>query len=274
MSKSYLASVCPQYQGAECRGLLNPKLEAFYTKSGAPELQMLRPKRTEIPADVRKGKYFAYAPKKSFKAVTKKLATTWAKKTKIATIKKTGTFVNMQPVGGMALDLPRVYGEPPVDRVTRVMVETAAKAHRQPGWDANGGKIAACPEYGYEANYDITQFIDAAAACRGDLECIYQVAYLPANPGIARRDLKDKDGTKLANQMKLVKGKFPKNDLFSTGSGFLFKNGFEGIPSTPDLEALKAVLDAGRTAHRSGVRSACDRHAVHHARAADGARGS
>jgi hypothetical protein len=70
-----------------------------------------------------------------------------------------------------------------------------------PDWDGNGAAVNSCEEYAYEKYYDWHRFQDAVSLCKGDYACAYEVAYVPnAPPGIARRQLKRKDGQAMLGQ--------------------------------------------------------------------------
>ena len=206
---------------------LEQRLEAFHLGSNAPTLKMLRPNKRDIPTDLRDGKYFPYKPK-----------------------------VPLAKAGSHALARTKIT-RMSVARDEHIDAATAAKAHRNQAWDDNGQKITSCAEYAYEQVYDVAQFIDAAAACKGDTTCVIDVAFLPQNPGIAERPLTRKDGKPLQSggplpaQLNLYRGVLPKNDLFAATADFIYSNGAQPLAPTAELTALAAALDKGRLYYRT-----------------------
>jgi hypothetical protein len=183
LSPSYLDSACGKSRFDDCKNIVADALKARAARLS--KTKMLRPNRTQIPADMRTG---ARTPGPSNAASNEKMV-----------LYPGGTF-------------PQVGTDQPVDPAT------AAKAMRNPAWEKNGQKgqaVESCTEYAYEQIYDVGRFIDAAAACRGDGECVYQVAYRSQTPGIARRSLKRKDGKTIPKQFEMPTGRFPKNELFA-----------------------------------------------------------
>jgi hypothetical protein len=214
---TYLDSACGKKHKAVCKPFVEEGLEKDRKFATAPKAKMLRAKGSNIPKDLREGKRIAYRAPKPGKLVHKP--------------------------GTHSLARTKLTSPPPAVPVT---VETAKKAHRNPAWDANGQKITSCAEYAYERHYDWSRFTDAAAACKGDENCVIDVAMLPATPGIADRKLKRRDGKNLAHQIIDFSGiALPKNVFYAAAAKFLYSGGPEGVPKTPELEQLKADLEKG-----------------------------
>src|SRR5690349_16926769 len=62
LTKGYLDSYCGQKHKAVCKPYVTDALKKHYEDSDAPKIKMLRPGRSQIPADVKQGKYEAYVP--------------------------------------------------------------------------------------------------------------------------------------------------------------------------------------------------------------------
>lgn len=223
--EGYIDSACGQKFRTTCEPILAEALKAEHAKKTAPVVDALRPNRTDIPGALTPMQFRAYPGP----APTMGLAQIGA-----GSLSKTG------------------LAQLPVPRTERVDVDTAKTKHRKPAWDANGEKITSCAEYAYETHYEWARFVDAGAACRGDAQCVLDVAYLPATPGIAYRTLKRKDGAKMANQLPLLTKDTPKNDFF-TYSGIFARAGKGGwLPETAEIEALAAALDKGTKHYKFG----------------------
>jgi hypothetical protein len=233
---------CTPAQKATCKTQVEEVLQDHWNATGStPKLPMMKLGAHEIPRDLRQGKYFKYN-------------------------KAPSTFTSIAWPKGKVQAVP-------VDRLGKVSVNDAKKAHRQPQWDANGQKIATCDEYAYEEQYDVMRFLDAANACRGDRNCIIDVAYLSSTPGIADRTLNRKDGKPLSTfgpfplQLKPAGGTLPKNEMFQLGSAYLYANGKgPAIPRDPELEAW---LREGSTFYHLGSDGEWDWHAQMHERTKD-----
>jgi hypothetical protein len=225
---------CTPAQKSACKAQVEGVLEDHWNASAStPKLPMMKLGAHEIPRDLRQGKYFKYN-------------------------KSPTTFTSIAWPKGRVQAVP-------VDRLGKVSVTDAKKFHRQPQWDANGEKIATCDEYAYEEQYDVMRFLDAANACRGDRNCILDVAYLPSTPGIADRTLNRKDGTPLTTfgpfplQLKPAGGTLPKNEMFQLGSAYLYANGKgPALPRDPELEAW---LREGQNFYHLGSDGEWDWHA-------------
>ncbi|MFO0635996.1 MAG: hypothetical protein U0168_24415 [Nannocystaceae bacterium] len=248
-SKGYLDSACGQQHHASCRATVQKALKAFAESHDAPQLPMLRPSHTQIPEDLVDGKYFAYEPGAG-------LAGEHASNTAKA-YRKSGDIMRMRT--GMSMSAVA-----PVDLTASVPVATAAAFHRNPAWDANGDRVESCEEFAYERNYDVTRYIDAASACKGDRECIFGVTYLADRPGIASRTLEDTGGRDLP-KLPLPAGKFPKNDMFAFTSindirAIVRANGMKQLAPTPEMIALETALLSGGMYYRIGECSgaSCD----------------
>jgi hypothetical protein len=232
LEKGYIDSVCGQKHRTICEPILEAALKAEHAKNNAPVLKTLRPNLTDIPGDLRPMQFRAYPGPKPGKRIS---------------VAGTGALSDT----GLA--------QLPVARNIPVSAATAKTKHRKPAWDANGQQITACAEYGYETHYDWARFVDASSACKGDPQCVLDVAYLSTTPGIAKRQLERKDGARMASQLPVLKsGKLPKNDMF-TYSGIFARAGKAGwLPKTPEIEALSAALDAGANYYSFGcVGKAC-----------------
>ncbi len=202
---------------ASCNALAENRLEAYWQDNKAPLVPMLRANKSELPRDLKQGKYKPYVKGAS---VSDSLTSVLWPSGKIATL--------------------------PKDRVSHVDSAIAATRHRRPEWDVNGEKIKTCAEFGYENVYDVGRFLDAANACSGDQECIMDIALMTSTPGLART-LKRKDGAAMG-QLEPVKDVFPKNDMFQFGSQYLRANGkpgWTGYKELPRDAELEQVLDDG-----------------------------
>ncbi len=209
-------------------------VEHWNATPGVPKVAMMRVSGTQLPRDIKQGKYFAYG------TINNNKPTSTAGLTSV-----------LWPSGKLAVL--------PVSRVAHIDPADAATAHRQPKWDANGQSIADCDEYGYEQIYDVGRFLDAANACRGDTDCIFDVAFMPQTPGIAERELERKDGERMSGRLPLATGVFPKNDMFTLGKRLLYADGMPGSSDAHGFEpiekdpALEAALETGLTYYSIGA---------------------
>ncbi len=244
LGKGYLDSKCGQQHLAVCKPFAVEAMKVHYEAKTVPKVKMLRPKLSEMPVDVVQGKYFAY---KKFPAVKKQGAPMTAEKI----YRKAGDA--LAGVAGMDMSTT-----PPVDRVTTVDPNQAAQFHRNPEWKNNGIGVRSCKEYAYARSYNATRFIDAASACRGDRECVFDVAYMNAPVGIANHKLHDEAGVLMTRQLTLPVGKKPKNDMFVEGldefvkvSDVKFPNGM--VAQNAEIAALKSALRAGKDYYEIGL---------------------
>jgi len=229
LTKGYLETACGIELAQDCKAFVLAGLESNPARASAPTVKMLRPDKTEIPADLRTGAKYRY------------------------TGPKPGRQLSID--AAHALGKSPLKGPPPKIGVS---AEDAAKFHRTPAWDANGEKITSCAEYGYEKLYDWSRFVDATAACKGDQGCQVDVAFLPTTPGIARRKLRRKDGKELVPQPYFARTKtFTKNDFFSFGTRLVYAGGPKGVEKTAELEALEAALAKGKLYYQLGCTSGC-----------------
>lgn len=235
VSEGYIESICGRRHQSVCEPHVTAAMEAHYLATTAPTVSMVAPKKHELPGDLKQGKYFAYAPKKTIGTVQKDVGKVY---------RKLGDPI--LPYVGMSRS-----SAPPVDRVSSVSPATAANHHREPSWDANGDVVESCAEYAYERSYDVVRFIDAASACRGDRECVFDVAYMNNTPGIAKRKLVDTSGAELP-KLNLAKGTFPKNDLFAFGSAFVRSNGRTPLTATQSMIDLETALLEGQKWYQIG----------------------
>ncbi len=230
LKKGYLDSYCGSKHKAVCKPYAIAALEKHYNASDAPKIKMLRPGRSQIPADVRQGKYEAYVPGAS-----------------VATIHAGATANSYRKAGDVmrkrtGMDMARIA---PMSLVAGVDPDVAKNYHRTPAWDANGDRVESCAEFAYERSYDVTRYIDAASACKGDRECVFDITYMAGKPGIASRTLKD-TGTRSLASLQLTKGTKPKNDMFQFGKSFVRSNGTREMEVTPDMVALETALETGK----------------------------
>lgn len=233
VSDTYAASLCGKQKKSACKDIVEKKFETFHKASSAPGYKMLPPGQHNLPSDLQDGKYFKYAgPKQNIM----KRADHQLGRTKIANLS--------------------------VARMAKVSAADAAKAHRNPAWDANGRKVTSCEEYGYEEFYDIGRFIDAAAACRGDQDCVFDVAMLPQTPGLANRVLNnksDKPFITINSQLQLWGFPTAKNDFFAMGPDFVRSHGDTPLKPTVQTAALEQALQQGQNYYSTGCTgNACD----------------
>ena len=185
LSSAYLGTACGRARFEDCKDAVVDALKQ--RGASLPKTTILRPNHTQIPADLRTA---GRTPGPSDAASDEAMV--------------------LYPGG----KFPQVGANGPVSP------NVAAKSVRNPAWEANGQKVQSCTEYGYEQIYDVGRFIDAAAACRGDGECVFQVAYRSQTPGIAKRTLRRKDGKPIPEQLAMPTGHFPKNELFALSHFF------------------------------------------------------
>ncbi|WP_106093399.1 hypothetical protein [Enhygromyxa salina] len=235
VSEGYLESSCGRRHQSTCEPHVVAALKAHYNATAAPKLPMLGPNHHDLPGDLKQGKYFAYTPAKTLVKAQASLSKVYRK---VA-----------DPIAGHVGMSTAALA--PVDRLGKVSPSTAAAYHREPSWAANGNKVESCAEYAYERSHDVVRFIDAASACRGDRECVFDVAYLDSTPGIADRNLVDTSGRALP-KLPLAKGTFVKNDLFALGDRLVRANGVTPLPPTPSILALEAALRDGLTWYQLG----------------------
>jgi hypothetical protein len=230
-SAGYSDTVCGRKHADLC-------MQLYYdAATTVPSIKMLRPNKTQIPRDLRDGKYFAYKP-------GPEVATMHAS-AKANSYRKAGDIMRKRT--GMSMSKIA-----PVDLTASISPAAAAAYHREPAWDNNGDRVESCAEFAYERNYDVTRYIDAASACRGDRECVFDVTYMASSPGIASRTLKDTGGRTLPS-LGLATGKKPKNDLFLFGKGFVRSNGTKAMVVTADVLALEAALETGEKYYEIGL---------------------
>jgi hypothetical protein len=60
LEAGYLDSVCGRRHRDVCTPFVHDAMEAHYQSSTVPKVKMLRPKQTDMPKHVQRGKYFAY----------------------------------------------------------------------------------------------------------------------------------------------------------------------------------------------------------------------
>lgn len=245
LSEGYLDGKCGQKHVAVCKPFAQEAMQAHYEAKAAPKLKMLRPQLSEMPRHVVQGKYFAYKKKAGPQIVDQ-------------VYRKVGDV--LAGVAGMDMT-----SKPPVDRVGKVDPAEAAQFHRKPEWRDNGAAVRSCEEYAYARSYNATRFIDASSACRGDRECVFAVAYLPALTGIAGHKLLNEDGVVMDRQLVLPKGRFQKNDMFAPGLEGFFEVTSATLPNgmvvqNTTIAGLKSALKAGKDYYDIGACSgaSCD----------------
>lgn len=221
VSETYQATVCGKQKKSACKDIVEARFKSFHEASPAPGYKMLRPGQHNLPTDLRDGKYFKYAgPKQNI-------------------MKRADHQLGRTKIAGLS-----------IARMAKVSATEAAKAHRNPAWDANGQKVTSCEEYGYEEFYDIGRFVDASAACKGDQDCIFDVAFMPQTPGLASRKLNNKAGQPfitINSQLQLWGFPAAKNEMFALGSEFVRSHGDTPLKPTVQTAALeKALQDGGQ----------------------------
>jgi len=215
LSKGYLDSACGRKHKALCGVMVQGAFKSFYDGLPVAKKPLLRAACAPDAAAMRPGKAQEYTPR--------------------APITNQGgvDFVGRSISGRAALSLS---GAVPVT------------AHRTPAWDANGTKITSCEEYAYERYYDWNRYLDAMAACKGDINCRYDVAFRTDVPGL-RRDLRRKAATQNGGEIFLSKVKprsvvLPKNAFYELGDWYVRDADGKLIPG---LEALAAELRTGES---------------------------
>jgi hypothetical protein len=135
----------------------------------------------------------------------------------------------------------------------------------QATWEANGARLATCAEYAYEEFYDYSKFLDAAIACAGSAECVFNQAFVgkatagaPTNapPQIANRNLVRKDGSAIPAKFPALTGTFPKNAFFALPADIVksvLAPPAGATQATKDkLAAIAAAYDRGRAYYSIG----------------------
>jgi len=101
------------------------------------------------------------------------------------------------------------------------MVAVTTPLH--PEWESDGVAINAtahpCSEYVYKKYYDYSRFEDAAASCKSDWICVYNLAVTAATPGINHYPLNKRNGEAMPVQLRYTSGTTtqPKNAFWSHG---------------------------------------------------------
>ena len=224
LDPKYLRSSCGKKHKMTCAPFARTSIKDAIDAMPGKKIPMLKPRGSKIPGDIRMGKTKAYGgPSPFFRMIS------------------TGT---------------NVFAESGLTNAPKeVSASVAKKAHRNPAWDSNGQKIKGCKEYAYEQLYDYMRFVDAAAACRGSKQCVFDVAYLPGVPGISERTLKRRDGKALPLKMQIrvpsgLKAGIPKNVMFSNADRFVYSGPGGSLPQSKDLDKLAAELRAGKKEYK------------------------
>lgn len=247
----YLETPCGIAKREACRDAVKDKLEDYKAEnagsSAKPTIKMLQPAKTDMPKNLRDGKYKKFAPSSS--RLESERATL---RTKYA---KTGDL--LAGYGGYD-----TAAAPPVARKETVSAIEALQYWRNPSWNTNALAVSGCKEYAYSRSFTAARFIDASSRCRGDKECVYDVAYFAGIGGIADRKLKDEAGNDSARQLVLPTGLKPKNEMFPRlVERFVRANGRKDkLSDTPQILALEAALVAGQKFYSIGScqGAACD----------------
>jgi len=229
LSPGYLETRCGRRHKATCGPWVRAKIKDAIEQMPGKKIQMLRPNGSDVKKDLRLGKSKAYSGPSASNAMA-----------------STGSDVFAR--SGLT-SFP-----------TSVSAASAKNAHRNPSWDANGEKIETCAEYAYEQLYDHMRFADAGAACKGSQQCVFDIAYMPGNPGIADRTLKRRDGKALPASMQIrlppILGKaMPKNIFFALEDRVLYAGPGKSLNRTPEIDALAAELRKGKTHYRFTCKS-------------------
>lgn len=238
VSEGYLDSVCGQRHIAVCRPIAKDAMKDYYNAQDRPKVKMLKPNKDQIPQDVEEGKYFKYTHPTQAQAGHTQYRSQY---------RKVG-----DPLRGLqGMDMSQ---HPPVTRTEGVDPNVAKEFHRKPEWmEPQPSFVRDCDEYAYERSYGITRFIDRASACKGDFECVFDLAYMPGDVGISARVLRATDGHPLEKSIQFVPtGPRPKNDMFVHGAAFLRSNGLEVMPVTPYITSLEGTLENGKSYYKIG----------------------
>jgi hypothetical protein len=238
-SDGYLDSICGVHHRAICQPIALEAMEDFYKKKDRPTVKMLRPKMYEMPRDIEPGKYFKYVHPPQTEAGHTEFRSVY---------RKVG-----DPIRGLqGMDMSQ---HPPTARTESVDPNVAKEYHRKPEWDEGlwASHVHDCDEYAYERNYGITRFIDRASACKGDFECVFDLAYMPGAVGISERVLRTKDGNPLQQTIKFVPtGPRPKNEMFVHGGAFVRSAGLKALPGVTVVTALETAMNTGKEYYKIG----------------------
>lgn len=238
----YLETTCGLRNKSTCEEFVHDAIAAHQAKVKAdtslPDVEMLRPAQSNMPKHLTTGKYHKR------EASASRLKKDYAKLRK--PYKKADDL--LAGYGGMNM----AYQQP-VAREEHVAANDALKYWRNEGWKNNGPSIGSCKEYAYARSFTASRFIDAASACRGDRECVFDVAYTAGPGGISDRRLRTEDGQPVAD-LKLPSGKLPKNEMFPRGvEKFVRANGrAEKLADTDAILDLEQALKDGQTFYDLG----------------------
>lgn len=247
---AYLETTCGITRRESCRQYVDDALEvhgpATAADASVPAREMLRPRKTQMPLHLRQGKYFKFAPKKS--VLERERVTQRRRYAKANDL--------LQGYGGMD-----AAASPPVAVGATVAPKDAIAFWRDNAWRDNGKRIRSCKEYAYSRSFGAARFIDAASACRGDRECIFDVAYSTGPEGIARPTLENEAGAPMTRQLMKFGGYFQKNDMFvREAAGFVRSNGTAPKQATDSILRLEQALRDGVSWYDIGMckGDACD----------------
>ncbi len=222
LTPGYLDSSCGGQKAAMCKDVVVDALEKQHAASRAPSRKMLRPQGSEMPRDVRVGKYRRYTGPKGKQRLAKQGKNPFA---------------------------DQRYSFVPNDEPSKL----PTNAHRQPAWEANGDKVTSCQEYAYEKQYDWSRFMDSAAACRGSQSCLVEIGLMTTTPGL-RHIMLSRDNQDLLHNPTLEKAVLPKNVFFSNGAFLAYAGGPKPLPQDPELDALVVTLQRGYEHHYIGTK--------------------
>ncbi len=247
----YLETPCGLANREACRDAVKDRLEDYKAtnagSSAKPTVKMLQPSKSEMPKNLRDGKYKKFAPSSS---------------------RLTSDRTTLRTKYAKSDDLLAGYGgydtaaAPPAARKETVSAIEALQYWRNPTWNTNALAVSGCKEYAYSRSFTAARFIDASSRCRGDKECVFDVAYFAGIGGIANRKLKDEAGNEAARQLVLPTGLKPKNEMFVPSvEAFVRANGRKPkLADTPGILALEAALKTGQKYYSIGTcqGAACD----------------
>lgn len=239
----YIETACGMTHKATCKGYVHEEIEKHQAEAKAdsslPAVAMLRPAQTDMPKHITTGKYHKHEASES------RLASDYDKERK--SYKKADDLLLGYGGYNMAKRLPTAREE-------HVPVSTAIAYWRNTAWRDNGNKVRSCKEYAYARSFTASRFVDAASRCRGDRDCVFDVAYSATPEGISDRDLRDEDGVS-KGKLAAPTGNVAKNEMFPKGiEGFIRANGRDDkLGDTQEILDLEQALIEGQTFYKFGT---------------------